>query len=83
MGWLADFALMEWTFDPLEVRNAYLNIARLGAMVRRYEPNFYGTISSSLQGGLPTDRMVAEWWLGSERVLTALARTGGPIAKIR
>ena len=63
---------MEWTFDPLEIRNAHLNIARLGAVVRRYARNFYGASSSPLQGGLPTDRMVAEWWLRSKRVESAL-----------
>lgn len=59
---------MEWTFDPLEIRNAHLNIARLGAIVRRYIPDFYGPSTSPLQGGLPTDRLVAEWWLASSRV---------------
>lgn len=62
------FDLMEWTFDPLEIKNAYLNIARLGAIVRRYQPDFYGPSSSPLQGGLPTDRLYAEWWLRSPRV---------------
>jgi predicted GNAT superfamily acetyltransferase len=60
--------LMEWTFDPLEIKNAHLNIARLGAICRRYARNFYGSSSSPLQGGLPTDRLYAEWWLRSERV---------------
>jgi predicted GNAT superfamily acetyltransferase len=55
--------LIEWTFDPLELKNAYFNIARLGAIVRRYTRNQYGTTSSPLTGGLPTDRCVAEWWL--------------------
>lgn len=62
------FDLMEWTFDPLEIKNAYLNIARLGAIVRRYHADFYGPSSSPLQGGLPTDRLYAEWWLNSSRV---------------
>jgi len=62
------FDLMEWTFDPLEIKNAYLNIARLGAIVRRYHGDFYGPSSSPLQGGLPTDRLYAEWWLNSSRV---------------
>ena len=66
------FDLMEWTFDPLEIRNAYLNICKLGAIARRYFPNFYGRSTSPLQGGLPTDRLVAEWWLRSERVERAL-----------
>jgi len=64
--------LMEWTFDPLEIKNAHLNIARLGAIARRYMGDFYGPSTSPLQGGLPTDRLVAEWWLRSERVRQAL-----------
>jgi len=69
------FELIEWTFDPLEIKNAWLNIERLGAIARRYTLNQYGISSSPLQGGLPTDRLVAEWWLRSERVETLL-KTG-------
>lgn len=65
--------LIEWTFDPLEIKNAYLNIERLGAIARRYTCNQYGMSSSPLQGGLPTDRLVAEWWLRSRRVERTLA----------
>lgn len=64
--------LMEWTFDPLEIKNAYFNLERLGAVTRRYVPNQYGFTSSRLQGGLPSDRLVAEWWLRSQRVERAL-----------
>ena len=60
--------LIEWTFDPLELKNAYFNIQRLGAIVRRYVRNQYGTTTSPLHGGLPTDRCVAEWWIASPRV---------------
>lgn len=63
---------MEWTFDPLEIKNAHLNIARLGAIARRYQPDFYGPSTSPLQGGLPTDRLYAEWWLRSRRVRQVL-----------
>ena len=66
------FELIEWTFDPLEIKNAYLNIEKLGAITRRYNVNQYGITSSPLQGGLPSDRLVAEWWLKSERVLSLL-----------
>jgi predicted GNAT superfamily acetyltransferase len=66
------FHLMEWTYDPLEIKNAHLNIARLGAISRRYQPDFYGPSSSPLQGGLPTDRLYAEWWLNSPRVANLL-----------
>lgn len=64
--------LIEWTFDPLELKNAFFNIERLGAIVRRYVPNQYGTTSSPLHGGLPTDRCIAEWWISSPRVTTKL-----------
>jgi predicted GNAT superfamily acetyltransferase len=60
--------LIEWTFDPLEIKNAFFNMERLGAIVRRYVPNQYGMSSSPLHGGLPTDRCIAEWWIGSARV---------------
>jgi predicted GNAT superfamily acetyltransferase len=63
---------MEWTFDPLEIKNAYLNIHKLGAVVCHYRENFYGVSSSRLQGGLPTDRLLAEWYLDSERVRAIL-----------
>jgi len=65
--------LIEWTFDPLEIKNAYFNLERLGAISRRYVPNLYGDTTSELQAGLPTDRLYAEWWLRSKRVEAALA----------
>jgi predicted GNAT superfamily acetyltransferase len=63
-----DIPLVEWTFDPLEFKNGYFNIARLGVVVRRYIPNCYGITASPLHSGMPTDRFVPEWWLASERV---------------
>jgi predicted GNAT superfamily acetyltransferase len=59
--------LIEWTFDPLEIKNAHFNVERLGAIVRRYLRNQYGASSSPLHGGLPTDRLVAEWWIREPR----------------
>jgi predicted GNAT superfamily acetyltransferase len=61
--------LIEWTFDPLEIKNAYFNMERLGAIVRRYVRNQYGTTTSHLHGGLPTDRCIAEWWVNSARAI--------------
>lgn len=66
--------MIEWTFDPLQLRNAHFNIARLGAIARRYLPNLYGRTTSKLEAGLPTDRLVAEWWLGSRGVQETLER---------
>ncbi|MFY9912850.1 MAG: GNAT family N-acetyltransferase [Candidatus Sulfotelmatobacter sp.] len=70
--------LIEWTYDPLEIKNAYLNIEKLGAISRRYNINQYGITSSPLQGGLPSDRLIAEWWLKSKRVETLLASGKNP-----
>ncbi|MBC7926081.1 MAG: GNAT family N-acetyltransferase [Bryobacteraceae bacterium] len=64
--------LLEWTFDPLELKNAFFNIERLGAVVRRYVLNQYGTTSSHLHGGLPTDRCVAEWHITRPRPEVAI-----------
>jgi len=76
------FELLEWTFDPLEIKNAHLNLSRLGAIARRYSVNHYGHSSSPLQGGLPTDRLVAEWWLKSQRVVDLLDKKQPPQFKI-
>jgi predicted GNAT superfamily acetyltransferase len=73
--------LMEWSFDPLEIKNAYLNIHRLGVVVNRYFPDFYGLSSSRLQAGLPTDRLIAEWWMDSHRVANILSQSRSPQCK--
>lgn len=70
--------LIEWTFDPLEIKNAYFNMERLGAVVRRYVDNQYGTTTSRLHGGLPTDRCIAEWRLDSPRVRAILGGGAWP-----
>src|SRR3984893_17747380 len=78
--------LVEWTFDPLELKNAHFNLVRLGAVARQYIPDCYGVTESPLHAGLPTDRLVAEWWLDSERVKSILAEnplpTKGPVGRI-
>jgi predicted GNAT superfamily acetyltransferase len=69
----AGIELIEWTFDPLRAKNAYLNIVRLGALARCYQPDYYGQVESRLQGGLPSDRLIVEWRLRSLRVKRAMA----------
>ncbi len=76
------YDLIEWTFDPLEIKNAFFNLERLGAVVRHYVVNHYGGSSSPLQGGLPSDRLVAEWWLRSARVEETLKRGKRPEIEI-
>src|SRR5579863_35202 len=71
--------LIEWTFDPLELKNAYFNIEKLGAVIRRYAPNQYGLTSSPLHGGLPTDRCIAEWWISGDRAEAAI--NGRPMSR--
>jgi predicted GNAT superfamily acetyltransferase len=75
--------LIEWTFDPLEIKNAFFNIEKLGAIVRRYTPDFYGTSTSPLHGNLPTDRLHAEWWLNSDRVRSLMAGNSLPNSPIK
>jgi len=76
------YELMEWTFDPLEIKNAYFNLERLGAIARRYNVNQYGITESPLQGLLPTDRLVAEWWMTSRRVKAVLTSGHHPAIKV-
>jgi len=57
------YPLVSWTFDPLEARNAYINLHRLGCIARLYDRNHYGDMEDELNRGLPSDRFEAEWWL--------------------
>lgn len=69
--------LIEWTFDPLVATNGNLNVTRLGCVVEEYLENVYGASASPLHGGLPTDRFVASWRIGSPHVQRRL--DAGPI----
>src|SRR5260370_36077930 len=64
--------LIQWTFDPLELRNAHFNLNRLGVICREYHPNLYGVTTSPLHRGLETDRLLVEWHLNSARVVAAI-----------
>ena len=63
---------IEWTFDPLGMRNAHFNLNLLGAIARKYLPNLYGVTSSPLHRNMETDRLLAEWHLDSPRVIAAI-----------
>lgn len=65
--------LVAWTYDPLESRNAALNIGRLGATCRTYHHDLYGGMRDGLNAGLPSDRFEVEWQLDSPRVAERLA----------
>ena len=80
--------LMVWTFDPLQSRNAHLNINKLGGVIRKYQVDYYGHHSSStLHQGLDTDRLLVKWWLDSRRVISSLESSSqtvasSPVAKV-
>ena len=68
--------LIAWTYDPLQAANAHLNFAKLGTVAREYHLDAYPGSSSSLHAGTATDRLIAEWWLRSDRVVERLAAVG-------
>ncbi|MHA1684930.1 MAG: GNAT family N-acetyltransferase [Candidatus Heimdallarchaeaceae archaeon] len=63
-----NFKTIYWTFDPLQSRNSYLNLHKLGAIVKTYFPNHWGAMHDALNIGIETDRFYAEWHLLSTRV---------------
>jgi predicted GNAT superfamily acetyltransferase len=74
------YPLVSWTFDPLEARNAYINLHRLGCIARLYDRNHYGQMEDELNRGLPSDRFEAEWWLDRPRPRPPV---GEPVVMLR
>ncbi|WP_232699961.1 GNAT family N-acetyltransferase [Brevibacillus daliensis] len=71
--WASDYGYQKitWTFDPLETRNAFLNLCKLGGIIRTYIPSYYGEMNDEVNKGLPTDRFLLEWDVAASRVLQA------------
>jgi predicted GNAT superfamily acetyltransferase len=69
--------LVTWTFDPLQASNARLNLRRLGALATGLVRDLYGTTTSPLHHGRPTDRLLVRWELESPSVQER-ARGGPP-----
>lgn len=65
--------LIRWTYDPLESRNAHLNIHKLGATCRTYLRDLYGSLDDELNAGLPSDRFMVDWHIGGRHVADRLA----------
>jgi predicted GNAT superfamily acetyltransferase len=63
-----------WTYDPLLSRNAYLNIAKLGAVCHTYRRSEYGDMRDGLNAGLPSDRFQVDWWINTRRVERRLSK---------
>jgi predicted GNAT superfamily acetyltransferase len=77
---LHGYSKMVWTYDPLEARNGYLNLCKLGGCVKTYLPSYYGDMDDKLNQGLPSDRFLLEWDLHSKRVLAAVG--GDPLEQM-
>ncbi len=73
--------LMTWTYDPLESRNALLNIAKLGAVCSTYYRDYYGEMRDELNTGLPSDRFQVDWYIASKRVATRLEGRRGRLER--
>lgn len=71
--------LITWTYDPLESKNAFLNITKLGAITRVYKKEYYGAMKDQLNFGIASDRLVVEWWLNSQRALMRLGERSQPL----
>jgi len=66
---------IKWTWDPMQARNAYFNLNRLGVVVDTYADNFYGVDYNAdpqqaieNRPGLQSDRLFGNWYLTSSRV---------------
>jgi predicted GNAT superfamily acetyltransferase len=71
------YDLIEWTYDPLQAMNAHLNFTKLGVVAEEYHRNVYGESTSVLHKGTPTDRLVAQWWIGTPHVERRMAPDHG------
>lgn len=80
----AGVRMMYWTFDPLQSRNAHFNINKLGVIIRRYGINYYGqNVSTVFDAEIPSDRVVAQWWISSEHVAKTLAGAKPRVDEVR
>jgi predicted GNAT superfamily acetyltransferase len=69
-----DLDLITWTYDPLESRNAYLNIHLLRCTSQTYFREYYGEMSDELNRGIPSDRLRVDWWIRTRRVIDQLEK---------
>ena len=66
------FQLVQWLFEPLEARMANLSFLKLNAFSYQYENDYYGRLQDDFNEGLPSDRIVVEWWIERDRVEDSL-----------
>jgi predicted GNAT superfamily acetyltransferase len=68
--------LIKWTFDPIRAGNSYFNLTKLGVISNTFLMNYYGRMNDSLNRGMRSDRLKAEWYI---RSLHVEKRIHGPI----
>ena len=68
-----------WTFDPLQARNAHLNLNRLGVQVLEYVVNMYGSTTSRLHHGMETDRLIVSWSTNGQPTQHSIAMIAVPL----
>lgn len=71
--------LVTWTYDPLESRNGWLNIGKLGAICHKYVRDYHGELGG-INAGLNTDRFYVEWWVTGNRVRGRVGRNRRPLS---
>jgi predicted GNAT superfamily acetyltransferase len=65
--------VVAWTFDPLVARNAWFNLAKLGARPTAYLEDFYGPMTDAINAGMASDRLLLTWKLADPAVVAACA----------
>jgi len=68
--------LITWTYDPLLLSNAWLNVVKMGVVSSQYRINYYGMGSFEYNKGVETDRLMVRWYLTSERVTSRIEGKG-------
>ncbi len=69
-----DYEYINWTFDPLQSNNCYLNLHKLGAICNTYHENYWGEMLDDLNRGIDTDRFYCNWILNSNNVKSRLVK---------
>ncbi len=69
-----NFKIINWTFDPLQSKNSYINLHKLGAICNNYRIKYWGDMHDELNIGIDTDRFYCNWFIDSAQVKKRLNR---------
>ncbi len=68
-----NFKTINWTFDPLQSKNCYINLHKLGAICNNYKIKYWGDMHDELNIGIDTDRLYCNWFIDSSHVKKRLS----------